>query len=208
KEHALALCVDASARARRCGSVNTLIRDGDGWRGDSTDGIGFLRDLREHHAFEPRGRRVLLLGAGGAARAVAFALVEAGVAELAIAARSRARLDALAGAIGDVRVRAVEWPHLAREGEAADLLVNATSAGHAGIAPDLPAALLAPQTLCHDLSYGAAAAPFLAWARAHGARAVDGLGMLVEQAAESFRLWHARRPATADVLACLRGGAP
>src|SRR3982751_2978122 len=100
KQDAAALCSSVSARARRCGSVNTLIRDGGGWRGDSTDGSGFLRDLAEHHAFDPHGHRCLLLGAGGAARAVAFALADADVAHLAIANRTHERARALAASIG------------------------------------------------------------------------------------------------------------
>ncbi len=205
KQDALAVVTTLSARARRCGSVNTLIRDHDGWHGDSTDGVGLLRDLRERHGFDPASRRILLLGAGGAARAAAFALADAGAAELRIVNRTRARAQALALAIdGAASALHVTLPVNA----AFDLVVNATSAGHASAAVELPPGALSPTTLCYDLSYGSAAQTFLAQARAAGVQHVgDGLGMLVEQAAEAFALWHGGRPDTAPVYAALRAGA-
>ncbi len=200
KEDAPAQCRALSERAQRAGSVNTLIRDGDGWRGDSTDGAGLLRDLRERHDLEPHGRRCLLLGAGGAARAVAFALADAGIGELMIANRSPARARALATAIGGPAC-ACAWNDLAALRDV-DLVMNATAAGHTDKRLDLPATLIAASTFCYDLSYGAAACAFLDWAHATGAtRVSDGLGMLVEQAAESFALWHGVQPATAPVYA-------
>ena len=208
KEDALALCATLSERARRAGSVNTLIRDDGHWRGDSTDGIGLLRDLRERQACDPHDLRVLLLGAGGAARAAAFALADAGVRELVIANRTLKRAEALALAIGDAaHVGARAWDALA-SARAFDLIVNATAAGHTNAAFDVPQTLLAAQTLCYDLSYGKAARVFLDGARKAGAtRLSDGLGMLVEQAAESFLLWHGLRPDTAPVYAELRTAA-
>jgi len=195
--------VDLFDRARRAGSVNTLIRDGNDWRGDSTDGAGLLRDLRDRHGCEPHGRRGLLLGAGGAARAVGFALADAGIGELVIANRTPGRANALAAAIGDP-ARACAWNELATLRDI-DLVVNATAAGHADAALDLPAALIGATTRCYDLSYGAAATAFLNWARATGAtRVSDGLGLLVEQAAESFALWLGVQPATAPVYADMR----
>jgi shikimate dehydrogenase len=201
KQDALALCASVSERAQRCGSVNTLIRANDGWHGDSTDGVGLLRDLSERHGFDPRDRRILLLGAGGAARAAAFALAEAGAAELVIANRTAARADALARAIGGTaRARGMN-----PTSHAFDLVINATSAGHAEGTLELPRGALAASTFCYDLSYGKPAQRFLAQMRAAGAvRISDGLGMLVEQAAESFALWHAVRPPTAAVYALLR----
>jgi shikimate dehydrogenase len=199
KQEAARLCTQVTDRARRADSVNTLIRDGLGWRGDSTDGAGFLRDLRERHRFEPRGKRALLLGAGGSARAVAFALVEAGAA-LTIANRTRERAERLAEA---ARSQVIGWSALA-DADPFDLVVHATAAGHGDASLDLPAAPIGTSTLAYDLSYGAAAAPFLAWAPGAGARAIDGLGMLVEQAAESFAIWHGKTPATDPVYAALR----
>ncbi|WP_291184882.1 shikimate dehydrogenase [Dokdonella sp.] len=205
KQDALVLCADLSERARRAGSVNTLIRVGDGWHGDSTDGAGLLRDLRERHGFDSCGRRVLLLGAGGAARAAAFAFADAGASELAIANRTFDRAAELAQAIGDA-ARAVALDELEALGRF-DLVVNATAAGHAGTSAALPRSLLDADALCYDLSYGKAAQAFLDAARRAGAsRASDGLGMLVEQAAESFAVWHGTRPETAAVYAALREG--
>ena len=199
KREAARLCAVVTDRARRADSVNTLIREGDAWRGDSTEGIGFLRDLRDRHRFEPRGARALLLGAGGAARAVAFALVEAGAA-LTIANRTRER----AASLGDAtHAQVVDWNALAESG-AFDLVVHATAAGHGDALITVPSSLVASNAVAYDLSYGAAAAPFLAWAQNAGARAIDGLGMLVEQAAESFSIWHGRTPETDRVYAALR----
>jgi shikimate dehydrogenase len=205
KEDAPALCIALSERAQRTGSVNTLIRVGDAWRGDSTDGAGLLRDLRERQSFDPHGHRILLLGAGGAARAAAFAFVDARARELVIANRTVARAQSLSAAIDDTaRVRACGLNELDAETDF-DLIVNATAAGHGDAALDLPRNLLAPTTLCYDLSYAEAARAFLDWARsADVVRCSDGLGMLVEQAAESFAVWHGQRPDTAPVHAELR----
>jgi shikimate dehydrogenase len=203
KEDALAACVSLSERARRCGSVNTLIREGDAWRGDSTDGIGLLRDLGSRHAFDVRGKRILLLGAGGAARAAAFAFTDSTVGELVLANRTHARARALADAIGDA-TRTCDWDEL-QTLQPFDLIVNATAAGHGEGALALPHALVASETLCYDLSYANAARAFLEWARAaRAARVSDGLGMLVEQAAESFGCWHGIRPDTTAIHAELR----
>ena len=207
KEAAFALCTDASARARRAGAVNTLVRHADGqWHGDNTDGSGLVRDLTERHGLDLRERRTLLLGAGGAARGVAPALLDAGIGELTIANRTGTRADALADALGDpARVHVRYLDDLAAQGEF-DLVVNATSAARGGALPALPMALVGPRSAAVDLSYGEAAIPFLAWARAAGAQAaIDGLGMLVEQAAESFLLWHWVRPDTDAVYAELSG---
>lgn len=209
KRDALALCAGVSARARRCASVNTLVRDGAGWRGDSTDGAGFLRDLLGRQAFDPRDRRCLMLGAGGAARAVAFALADANVAMLAIANRTHARAEDLAADIGDgSRVQPIEWKALGDVGTF-ELVVHATAAGHGDTLPAWPASLVAPSTLCYDLSYGDAAQAFLRAAReARATRVADGLGMLVEQAALSFEIWHGRKPDTAPVFDTLRRAQP
>lgn len=205
KEDAAALCVTRSERAERSGSVNTLIREGHGWHGDSTDGAGLLRDLRDRLGFDPAQRRVLLIGAGGAARAAALALVEAGALRLTVTNRSPQRADALAAALGP---RALACPPGELDAtDRFDLIVNASAAGHAGTAFTLPGVRLRAETFCYDLSYGKAAQSFLNWARADGASQVhDGLGMLVEQAAESFALWHGTRPDTAPIHALLREG--
>lgn len=206
KQAAFALCGSTSERARRAGAVNTLLRDGDGWHGDNTDGIGLVRDLTTRHMLDLRARRTLLLGAGGAARGIAPALLEAGIGGMTIVNRTPERADALADALGEPgRVHPRYLADLASLGEF-DLIVNATSATRGGELPALPRALVGRRTAAVDLSYGEAAIPFLAWARANGCHdTVDGLGMLVEQAAESFALWHGTRPDTDGVYAELSG---
>lgn len=210
KQAAFSLCAEMSDFARRTGAVNTLSTLPDGrWRGDNTDGAGLVRDLTERHRLDLRGRRTLLLGAGGAARAVAFALLDAGIFELTIVNRSAASADALADAIGAPdRVRTRYFEALDQIGNF-ELIVNATSAALRGEQLTLPFSLVSRRALCYDLSYGAAAFRFVAWARAAGAPlALDGLGMLVEQAAESFALWHGVRPQTDPIYELLRDELP
>jgi len=206
KEAAYALAASTSARAQRAGAVNTLIRRDGQWHGDNTDGVGLVRDLTERHGLDLRGRRTLLLGAGGAARGVAPALLDAGIGELYVVNRTGARADALADALGEPgRVHPRYLDDLAGIGDFT-LIINATSAARGGQLPPLPRALLAPRFAAVDLSYGEVAVPFMGWARAHEAQiAVDGLGMLVEQAAGSFQLWHGMRPETDVIYARLRG---
>ena len=199
--HAIADRVDA--RAERAGVVNTLRREPDGTiSAFNTDGLGLVADLRGHLGFDLRGARVRLLGAGGAARGVVQALLEAGVAELMVSNRTPARASALAGhfrALGPVR--------MAREAEEAptDLVINATSASLAAARPGVSDSVLAGATLVYDMMYGPRARPFLEHASALGADATsDGLGMLVEQAAEAFALWRGVRPQTKELLAELR----
>ncbi|HYM86461.1 MAG TPA: shikimate dehydrogenase [Pseudoxanthomonas sp.] len=207
KEAAFALCNVTSERALRAGAVNTLTRNDGQWHGDNTDGIGLVRDLTERLGLDLRGRRALLLGAGGSARGIAPALLDAGVSELVIVNRTAERADALADALGEPeRAHSRYWDDLANEGDFA-LVVNATSASRGGLEEfSLPFALATPRTLAVDLNYGEAAIPFLAWARTAGCRdSADGLGMLVEQAAAAFEGWHGVRPDTASVYATLRG---
>jgi len=208
KQDALALCERLSERARAAGAVNTLVRTASGWTGDNTDGEGLVRDLTERNALDLRGRRTLLLGAGGAAHGVAPALLDAGIGDLFIVNRTPEKADALADKLGQPgRVHSRYWDDLATLG-AFDFIVNATSAGRVQRSLDLPFGIATPRALAVDLSYGEAAIAFLAWARsAHCAQAIDGLGMLVEQAAESFLLWHGVRPDTAAVFAELQAQA-
>ena len=207
KEAAFALCADSSDRARRAGAVNTLVRAGDGWHGDNTDGAGLVRDLTDRHALDLRGRRTLLLGAGGAARGVAPALLDAGIGDLFVVNRTPERANALVDLLGlPGRVHPRAFGHLPQLGEF-DLILNATSAARGGSLPRLPSSLVGMRTAAVDLSYGEVAVPFLAWARAAGCRkVVDGLGMLVEQAALSFAHWHGVTPDTEPVYAELRAG--
>jgi shikimate dehydrogenase len=200
KERAFRYCRgELSARATAAQAVNTLIFDGAAVRGDNTDGVGLLRDLTVNLGRAIAGRRVLLMGAGGAAQGVLAPLLEAKPARLVIANRTPDKARALArrygaaagGGYGDVGA------------EQFDLIINATSAGLAGEAPPLAAAAFAPGALGYDMVYWCDT-PFLALARAAGAAAQDGSGMLVEQAAESFFAWRGVRPDTAPVLAALR----
>lgn len=206
KEAAFAICAQTTDRARRAGAVNTLTRNEGRWHGDNTDGAGLVRDLTGRHGLDLRARRALLLGAGGAARGVAPALLDAGISELIIVNRTAERADALADALGEPdRAHSRYWRDLGDLGDFS-LIVNATSASRQDQgAFTLPFHLATPRTLAVDLNYGEAAIPFLAWARAAGCHdAVDGLGMLVEQASEAFEHWHGVRPDTDPVYAALR----
>lgn len=206
KEVAFALCRTFTSRAKLAGSVNTLLRKGDSWHGDTTDGVGLVRDLTERHLLDLRGRRVLLLGAGGSARSVAPALLDAGILELMVVNRTSERADELVDAIGEPgRAKTRRWEDLHELGDF-ELIVNATSAGRDPTANFvLPMSLVNSMTTAVDLNYGEAAIAFLAWARAMNCRnMVDGLGMLVEQAASSFQQWHEVRPETDPVYAELR----
>ena len=199
KQEAYALCAEVSERARPARAVNTLVLR-EKIFGDNTDGVGLVRDLAGNLKLDPRGKRLLLMGAGGAAQGVVGALLGAGVSRLVIANRTAARAEALAARFSGVQ--GCGYDALA---PGFDIVVNATSAGLSGAAPTLPRAILGPGVLAYEMVYGRDT-PFLAAARAAGAHACDGLGMLVEQAAESFFLWRGVRPATAPVLERLRRG--
>ncbi|MBD8874531.1 shikimate dehydrogenase [Rhodanobacter sp. DHB23] len=208
KGAAFALADERSVAATRAGTANVLTRLPDGrLAAHNTDGAGLVRDLTERHRADLRGHDALLLGAGGAARAVAWSLLDAGVQTLTIVNRTPETADALADAIGEpARVHTRYWDDLADLGSY-DLILNATSAGVLGSGLKLPMSLVGARALCYDLAYGTAAIDFVAWAKAAGARhAWDGLGMLVEQAAEAFELWHGRRPDTEPVYQSLRAG--
>lgn len=200
-----ALCTAQHPRAAQAGAVNTLIRGETGWVGDNTDGQGLLADLARLGVAVAESR-VLVLGAGGAARGILGPLLAAAPAVLVVSNRNPWKPEALAEAFAPLG-RLLPRTHLALKGDQYDLIINATSAGHQGRMPRLPPGLLAAGAVAYDLSYGAAHAAFADWARGAGAAAVhDGLGMLVEQAAASFALWHGRHPDTAPVLAALRAG--
>lgn len=205
KRQAAELAASLSERAQRVGVANTLVRREDNrWHADNTDGIGLIRDLTERHALDLRGRRTLIVGAGGGARGIAPALLDAGIGELFIVNRTPERADALADMLGQPgRVHPRYLGDVAAFGEF-DLVINATSATRGGTLEHLPRSLVGRRTAAVDLSYGEAAIPFMAWARATGCHdAIDGLGMLVEQAAESFKLWHGVRPDTNPVFAAI-----
>ena len=206
KEEAFRLATELTPRAARAGAVNTLAFGGGVILGDNTDGAGLVRDLEINQGFPLQGRSILLLGAGGASRGALAPLLAAGPARLVIANRTRAKAEALARDFADLGpVSGGGYGDLA--GKSFDLVINATSASLSGELPPLPAGVFAPGALAYDMMYGKGDTVFLAFAREQGAsRLVDGLGMLVEQAAEAFALWRGVRPATGPVLDRLRQG--
>jgi len=194
-----------SARAERASAVNTLRFEAGGeCFGDNTDGVGLVRDLTVNHGATLAGSHVLLLGAGGAARGVLQPLLAAQPASLTIANRTPAKAAELALQFGDLgRLMGCGLADLGAE--RFDLIINATAAGLAAAVPPLPEAILAAGGWCYDLMYGDEPTPFLRWGLEHGAaRTLDGLGMLVEQAAESFYCWRGVRPETQPVITALR----
>lgn len=203
KRAVAALCESVSDSGQQAGAVNTLTRTPTGWTGTNTDGLGFLADL-DQLGIAIAGKTVLLLGAGGAARGLIAPILSRQPSQLAVSNRNPWKPEELAEqfkAQGPI----VPRTHLALKGDQFDLIINATSAGHSGALPRLPGQLLAAGGACYDLSYGAAHAPFAAWAQSQGAaQSADGLGMLVAQAAVAFALWRGVQPQLAPVLACLR----
>ena len=190
-------------RAEKAGAVNTLFALNGELVGDNTDGVGLVQDLTINQGCLLRGRRILVVGAGGAVRGVLGPLLEHQPAELVLANRTRAKAEALAQLFADEGpIRACEFTEL---DDAFDLIINGTSASLAGDLPPLPARVIGAETVAYDMMYGAQETPFNRWAREQGAaRVIDGLGMLVEQAAEAFFLWRGIRPDTAPVLQRLR----
>lgn len=208
KEEACELAKDAlSERARLAAAVNTLWREDGRLHGCNTDGLGLLADLRRL-GHDPAGQRVLLVGAGGAARGVVAPLLEAGCKRLHIVNRSVERAWHLREhtlrhlpQFGDM----LSCGALYEAGEGWDIVVNATSTGLSGDVPALPTSLYAPGALAYDMVYGNQPTPFMVQAQGIGAaHTADGLGMLVEQAAASFQIWHGILPETAPVLTALR----
>ncbi len=205
KQAVLPLLATLSEPARLAGAVNTIVRaQGPVLCGDNTDGLGFVCDLTRNLGVPVASRAVLVLGAGGAARGLIGPLLGLAPGELVIANRTAARAHELAqrfAPLGPVRGSALEELGTRRF----DLIVNATASSLAGELPALPVEVLEAASACYDLAYGHGPTPFVRWARAHGVRrCADGLGMLVEQAAESFLLWRGIRPETGPVLAALQ----
>lgn len=194
-----------TVRARRAGAVNTLALQADGSvLGDTTDGIGMVRDIVHNHGWSVADKQVLMLGAGGAVRGVLEPLLLERPAHVVIA--NRTAIKAVHLATGFTDLGAVEGCGFVElKGRSFDLVINGTSASLAGDLPPLPDGLLAPGACCYDMMYGEAPTVFMRWAKDHGAAAVaDGLGMLVEQAAESFALWRGVMPETTGVIRQIR----
>lgn len=207
KIQALTLVETLSPEARRAASVNTLVRTATGWAGHTTDGQGFLEALRERSGATTRGRPVILLGSGGAARAVAAACLADGCAALRLHNRDAAKAAALAAALADPRVRAAGLAEIAASPDA--VIVNCTTLGlkHADASP-FPAALLAPGQFVFDTTYGAEPSRLLKDAAALGVAGCDGRAMLRWQGALAFRLWNGMLPPEAPMRAALGETAP
>jgi len=202
KEEAVSVCAELSDRAREAGAVNTLLNDGENWHGDNTDGIGLARDLTGNANIQVFDRRVLVVGAGGAARGIVPALLSEEPSALVVVNRGVERAQEIAKRFADVS--ATSFDEVASQGPY-DIIINATSMGHTSEAPPLPDGIVAAAGCCYDLSYGAVAEPFLCWARLQGTlHTRDGTGMLVEQGAESFYLWTGERPDTGPVIAAMQ----
>lgn len=205
KEQAFRLADSLTERAQRAGAVNTLRKGVDGrLLGDNTDGAGLVRDLKVNAGVSLQGKRILLLGAGGAVRGALEPLLAEKPLAVVIANRTVEKAELLAHQFADLGpVSAAGFSWLA---EPVDLIINATSASLAGELPPISPSLILPgHTDCYDMMYGKEPTPFCRWATEHGAAHVlDGLGMLAEQAAEAFYLWRGVRPDTAPVLAELR----
>jgi len=199
KQAAFRYCAALSPRARAAEAVNTLVLDRAEIFGDNTDGVGLVRDLQANLGCELDGRRLLLLGAGGAAQGVLQPLLDAGVETLVVVNRTASRAQALAARFPRIRGGGYDLLGAA----SFDLVVNATAASLVDALPPIPASVFGPNALAYEMVYGRDT-PFLAFAREHGVRASDGTGMLVEQAAESFFIWRGVRPPTRAVLSALR----
>jgi shikimate dehydrogenase len=202
---AVDIASELTTRAAHSGAVNTLAMRKDGTiLGDNTDGAGLVRDLCDNLGLVIIRRRILIVGAGGAARGVIAPLLALEPAQVVIANRTPERAQNLAGAFAKLGpVQGVGLRYIS--GDAFDLIINATSASLSGDLPPMSNAIVGPETVCYDMAYGKNETPFVQWSLKRGcARAVQGWGMLVEQAAESFRVWRGLKPGTATVLTALK----
>ena len=206
KQEAWQLSEELGPEARQAGAVNTLFKNEDGFLvGRNTDGIGLVRDLIQNHDVKIENKQLLLLGAGGAARGVLQPLLEEKPAKVVIANRTPDRAHDLAELFNDFGdVNGAGFDDLA--GQQFDLIINATAASLQGEIPPLPDSIFTKNFWVYDMMYSAEPTPFMRWGEQHGAaKVLDGLGMLVEQAAESFYLWRDIRPDTAPVIREIRG---
>lgn len=194
-----------SARAERAGAVNTILFRDDAVYGDNTDGVGMVRDITINLGVAIAGRRVLIAGAGGAVRGVIQPILEQAPRVLMIVNRTVDKAAELSEEFSTPAFKVAFSAFEALNAHAFDIVINGTAASLHGAELPLPPSVLAPGCLCYDMMYAAEPTPFLRWAQRNGAaRATDGLGMLVEQAAESFLLWRGMRPQTGVVLERLR----
>jgi shikimate dehydrogenase len=202
-----AIATRLTPRAQLAQASNTLRFEGDEVLGDNTDGVGLVNDIRENAGVDLAGVDLLLVGAGGAAAGVLGPLIETGPRRIVVANRTQPKAAALIQRHASLaRTHGVELhaPELAEVRGGFDLIINASASSLGGAAVPVAATVLKPGAVACDLMYGSAARGFIDWAQSHGAAARDGLGMLVEQAAESFLLWRGVRPPSREVLAELR----
>lgn len=200
KEEAFRLAHQLTDRAAKAAAVNTLIYADGNITGDNTDGAGLVHDIRDNLHYAIHGKRILLMGAGGAARGVILPLLAEQPMTLTVANRTVEKAAALREHFNNIE--ACSYQNL--PGRQFDLVINATSSGLSDELPPIPVGIFAPGALAYDMMYGRET-PFIRFAREQGATVADGLGMLVEQAAEAFYLWRGIRPQTAPVIAQLRG---
>jgi shikimate dehydrogenase len=204
KTQAYSMAQSLSPRARWAGAVNTLWQQQGKLHGDNTDGAGLVRDLTHNLGLSLRGKKILILGAGGAVRGILLPLLEQEPLSMMIANRTLDKAQALLSLVPSRSVTQVQACGLHDLPSGNDVIIHATSAGLQSHAPDVPAQCYTPNTWAYDMLYGANPTPFLCSASQHTKRCADGLGMLVEQAAESFFLWRGVRPNTLPVIAALR----
>ncbi len=205
KQEAWKFVDERSERAVQAGAVNTISFNDDGsCTGDNTDGVGLVRDLIENHSIELAAKRILILGAGGAVRGVLGPVLAQQPSEIVIANRTEEKAIALANEFnrGD-QLRGRGFPAI--DDQPFDIIINGTAASLQGDLPPVPVTAISNNTCCYDMMYGKEPTVFMAWASKHGAPTVlDGLGMLVEQAAESFFIWRGVRPDTGEVIASVK----
>jgi len=204
KQDAFGISDSLSQRAQRAAAVNTLIiRNDGGIQGDNTDGPGLVADIKSNLSWEIRDHRVLILGAGGAVRGILESLSLESPSELVIANRTESKAHSLAeefSALADIKALSIQ-----QLADPFDLVINATGASLSGSNLDISKQVISSHTNCYDLTYSAEETKFNQWAKQAGAHAyADGLGMLVEQAAIAFRLWHQVLPDTKPVLSAIR----
>ncbi len=205
KREAWELADELAAEAQQAGAVNTLLLNTDDVLvGRNTDGIGLVRDLLHNHSGAINGKKILLIGAGGAARGVLQPLLAESPAQLTIVNRTASRAHELAADFALLgTISGVGFDEL--PDQSFDLIINASAASLQGEVPPLPDKCCTTTTWCYDMMYGAKPTPFVQWAQQHGAqKSLDGLGMLVEQAAESFFHWRGVRPETGSVIKAIR----
>jgi shikimate dehydrogenase len=205
KQEAWRLATQTSQEVSLAQAANTLVyQPASGWFAHTTDGAGLLADMVENHGIELPGRRILVLGAGGATAGILGRLLAINPREIMLVNRNLQRARVLSerfGAFGKVSVSS--WAGLSRQG-VFDVVINATSLGHDNEIPPLEASSFAPGGLCYDLNYFRASLPLKAHCEETGVPYIDGLGMLVEQAAKSFSIWTGKQPVTGAVIAALR----